>query len=234
MRAALVANVEDVDPGFVGRALHRRGFSFVEYLREHHDAWPGLDDVSLVVSLGSSWSTYWDHLAEPIAAEQRLLSDAIARGIPVLGICFGAQQLAEVLGGSVSKAPVPEIGWHAVSPASESAAGVPASMVSGPWMQWHYDRFTVPSGATLLAESPAGPQVFRAGACLGVQFHPEATETIVSLWSRNGGEVELRAAGVSPSALLEQTRANQGDAEARCDDLVGWYLNHVAQPHMRA
>ena len=232
MRAVLVANVDDVDPGLVGRALRRRGFAFVEYLREQHDRWPSLDGASLVVSLGSSWSTYWDDVREPVFAEQRLMTDAVARGIPVLGICFGAQQLATVLGGDVSRAPVPEIGWHPVRPIAESAAEVPACMVDGPWMQWHYDRFSVPPGATVLADSPAGPQAIRAGKCLGIQFHPEATETIVSLWSRGGGADELAAAGITPEALLSDTRAHQDDAESRCETLIGWFLSDVAQPHM--
>lgn len=232
MRAVLVANFDDVEPGFVGRALRRRGYSFVEFLREQHDLWPSLEGVALVVSLGSSWSTYWEDVREPVLAEQRLMADAVARGVPVLGICFGAQQLATVLGGEVSRAPAAEIGWHPVRPIAESADEVPACLATGPWMQWHYDRFSAPPGATVLADSPVGPQAIRAGKCLGVQFHPEANETIVSLWSRGGGAEELATVGITPEALLRDTRAHQDDAESRCGALIDWFLSEVAQPHM--
>ena len=90
MRAVLIANTEDADPGFIGRSLRQRGYSFTEFLREDHQNWPTLDGFDLVVAMGSNWSTYWDHVAGPVLAEQSLLADAIARGIGILGICFGA------------------------------------------------------------------------------------------------------------------------------------------------
>lgn len=236
MRAVLVANAEDIDPGLVGRALRAHGYSFVEYVRELHTEWDtdGTVDggVSLVVSLGSSWSTYWDDVRPAVSAEQRLIADAISRGTPVLGICFGAQQLATVLGGSVSRAPEAEIGWHRVRPVDEAALDVPRCLHSGPWMQWHYDRFTVPPGATALAESAVGPQAFRVGRSLGLQFHPEATESIVSMWSRGAGAEELQSAGIDPDDMMATTRANVADAEARCERLIEWFLSEVAQLHI--
>ena len=80
MRAVLIANSEDADPGFVGRALRQRGYSFTEFLREDHQNWPSLDGFDLVVAMGSNWSTYWDHVAEPVRAEQTLLAEAVTRG----------------------------------------------------------------------------------------------------------------------------------------------------------
>ena len=120
MRAVLIANREDADPGFVGRALRQRGYSFTEFLREDHQNWPSLDGCDLVVAMGSNWSTYWDHVAEPVRAEQTLLADAVSRGIAILGICFGAQQLAVTLGGEITRAKTPEIGWYQVFPVSEA------------------------------------------------------------------------------------------------------------------
>jgi GMP synthase-like glutamine amidotransferase len=152
----------------------------------------------------------------------------------VLGICFGAQQLATVLGGEVTRASVAEIGWLGIRAVSESSGDVPACMVDGPWMQWHYDRFSVPAGATALAESAAGPQAIRAGRCLGVQFHPEATETIVAQWSTGSGADELAGVGVSREDLLADTRIHVIDSEARCRALVDWFLAEMAQPHMQS
>ena len=232
VRAALIANTTDADPGFVGRSLRERGYSFVEYLREQWESWPDAADVDLVVAMGSSWSVYWPDFHAPIHAEQRLIASAIARGVPVLGICFGAQQLATVLGGSVTKAQSPEIGWFSVEKVPETAEITPDCMVEGPWMQWHYDRFSVPAGATVLAQSPVGPQAVVCGRSLGVQFHPEATESIVRHWSSGDGSSELETQSIDARRLSADTSAHVTDSEKRCDQLVEWFLQNVAQKHM--
>lgn len=232
MRAALIANVDDADPGFVGRSLRRRGFSFVEFLREQWETWPTLEGIDLVVAMGSSWSVYWDHVAGPISAEQSILRSAHDAGIPVLGICFGAQQLATVLGGTVTNAQSPEIGWFCVENIPETAHLAPKSLTEGRWMQWHYDKFSVPSGATVLADSPVGPQAIVCGASLGLQFHPEATESIVRQWSSGEGADELAKQGIEAGDLLRETSDTVVDAERRCDELVAWFLRDVAQKHM--
>ena len=232
MRAALVANREDVDPGLVGRALRRHGYSFTEFLREDHEDWPDVSDFDLVLALGSNWSTYWDHVAGPVRAEQELLREAMRQDIPVLGICFGAQQVAAVLGAEITKAQTPEIGWCQVFATAEARTVAPSALTSGAWMQWHYDRFSVPSGATVLADSPVGPQAMVVGRTLAVQFHPEATETIVSEWSSGAGSEELEAAGISKVALISETRSEVSGAEIRCKELVDWFISHIAQRHM--
>lgn len=232
MRAALIANCDDADPGFVGRSLRQRGFSFTEYIREQWEHWPSLQGIDLVVSMGSSWSTYWENHAGPISAEQGLIRQALKDGIPVLGICFGGQQLATALGGTVTNAQSPEIGWFRVENVPETADSAPKCLTEGPWMQWHYDRFSVPSGATVLAESPVGPQAIMCGRALGLQFHPEATESIVRQWASGEGADELAAQRISAPDLLAETSDTVVDAERRCDELVAWFLSDVAQRHM--
>lgn len=236
MRACLIANSTDADSGFVGDALGQRGYSFESFIREDYRNWPTLEGIELVVSLGSNWSTYWDHLSGPILAEQKLLADAIAGDIAVLGICFGAQQLSTVLGGQVTKAQSPEIGWHKIIPVADSGHLISEEIIVGPWMQWHYDRFTVPPGATVLAKSDVGPQMFVCGKSVGVQFHPEATVNIVEMWSEGDGAKELTSAQISVEFLRAQTEAEtqaEIDSSAqRCHALIEWFLDCVAQKHI--
>ena len=232
MRAALIANSNEADPGFVGRSLRRRGYAFTDFLREQHQEWPSLEGFDLVVAMGSGWSTYWDHVAEPVQAEQELMRDAMARGIPVLGICFGGQQLANALGGTVTKAQSTEIGWFSVEKLPETAHLAPETFFQGPWMQWHYDSFTVPPASTALAHSPVGPQAIVCGRALGLQFHPEATETIVRMWASEDGVEELVSQGIDREGLFLDTRKNQQESEHRCDELIEWFLADVAQRHM--
>ena len=232
MRAALVGNRDDIDPGFVGRSLRQRGYSFVEFSREDWEQWPSLEGIDLLVCMGSAWSTYWEEVAGPVQAEQRLITSAHEAGIPILGICFGAQQLATALGGEVKKAKIAEIGWKMVEKVPETAQIAPEMLTKGPWMQWHGDAFTVPAGATVLADSPAGPQIIVCGTALGLQFHPEATESIVSLWSSGEGQQELAQAEVDPGRLMAETRAQVADSAERCDQLVHWFVTEIAQRHI--
>jgi GMP synthase-like glutamine amidotransferase len=99
-------------------------------------------------------------------------------------------------------------------------------------MQWHYDRFSVPAGATTLADSSVGPQAMICGRALGLQFHPEASESIVRLWMTGDGGDEIAAIGMTPDEMIRETSSRVVDAEARCDELVAWFLENIAQRHM--
>ncbi len=235
MRALLLANRSDCDPGLVGTALRARGYAFTEYLREDHGTWlpefseetisRALQGADLILAMGSGWSTYWPGVAEPVAAEATLLREAHRREIPIFGVCFGAQMLSTALGGTVDKTLHPEIGWHDLAPVAQ--APMPETL-SGPWMQWHYDRFSVPDGFSLLAESVAGPQVIHRDRSVGVQCHPEATESIVARWCEGTGLDELAARGIDPKELLDRTRVEMKTAGRRCADLIDWFFDVTA------
>jgi GMP synthase-like glutamine amidotransferase len=127
-----------------------------------------------VVVLGSEHTAYDDTLPW-LAAELAFLDALLAREIPVLGICFGGQLLARLLGGRLYRLAVPEIGWQQVTSRCEAIA-------AGPWPSWHRDAFTLPPGAAELARNASCLQAFSSGPHVGVQFHPEATEPIVASW----------------------------------------------------
>lgn len=111
-----------------------------------------------------------------LEAEQALLHEAVNQGRRVLGICLGAQLLATALGGAVSAARTPEIGWW---PIEVSAAGADSPVAAWPAalsvFHWHGEQFDLPPGATSLARSQACPhQGFHLGArVVGLQFHLE-------------------------------------------------------------
>ena len=227
VRAVLIGNIDDTDPGLVGHALRSRGYSFTEFAREEPGGWKDPDGVELVVSLGSSWSTYWPRVATETSAERDYLRAAHVRGVPVLGICFGGQQLASALGGTVERSQMHEVGWHQVSVMAENPVHG-AETLAGQWFQWHYDRFSVPSGAVALAESAVSPQAFRAGRALGLQFHPEVTTSIVEHWSRGAGADELRAVGIDRDELIGRTSSMMDEVRPRTEALVEWFVSHVA------
>jgi GMP synthase-like glutamine amidotransferase len=178
----------------------RRGAQ-VEVLRPTElEAWPDPTRADAVVALGSDRSVHAS--TDPwIATELRFLRAAHDAGVPVLGICFGAQALAAALGATVSAAPAVEIGWIEV----EGGDGY-----GGRWFTWHEDEFTLPPGAQELARTASGPQAFAVGASVGLQFHPEVTPAIVDGWLDGDG-----AAVSEPESLRDETARLAADARER-------------------
>jgi GMP synthase-like glutamine amidotransferase len=113
--------------------------------------------------------------------------------------------LSRVLGGRVYRSEKCEIGWLPVR------SNDPDLVSEGPWFQWHFDVFTAPPGADVLAVTDIGAQAFVAGRSLGLQFHPEVTPAIMEEWVRVYPH-ELRAEGVDPKGLLAETRRRAADA----------------------
>jgi GMP synthase-like glutamine amidotransferase len=222
MRALLIANAAEADGGFVAERFRARGFAFAECHRENTAEWPELDGADLVLTLGSEWSVYWPHVAESVAAEGDVVRAAHQRGVPVFGICYGNQIMAHALGGTVERAREAEIGWHPI------VSDVPGSIAEGPWMQWHYDVVTLPAGAQELARTTVGPQAWRLARSFCTQFHPEATESMISRWANSdGGAAELVKHGIEPAALVEETRRSVIDSQPAAAQLVDWFLDRV-------
>ena len=219
----MIANA-DADPGFVGERFRQRGFAFTECHREHPEEWPELEGHDLIVQLGSDWSTYSPDVAASVRAEEAMLRRAADCGIPVFAICFGAQVMAQALGGSARRSETPEIGWHHVE------SDVPEISI-GPWMQWHYDVFAVPPGANEVARNAVGPQAFILGRMLAIQFHPEVGESIARRWCLGAPE-ELVAVGMSVDALIEESRRAARDGEPLTAALIDWFCEAISvAPH---
>ncbi len=222
MRALLIANSTDADAGYVGQRFADFDFEFRHLEREYPTQWPTLDGVDLVVLLGSEWSVYSHDNHRSVAAESELIRETHRRGIPLFGICYGAQIIASALGGSAERAKKPEIGWHDVITTPTY------KVLAGAWLQWHYDTFTAPAGAQILALSDSGPQALQVGRTFATQFHPEANEAIITRWMSGAGAAELAAQGVVPSALIERTRIEVVRSGVAAAQVVDWFLSDVA------
>ena len=175
----------------------------------------------LVISLGAEYAAFDDHLPQ-VPRETRLLRRAVDADVPVLGLCFGGQMLARVLGGTVYRSDEAEIGWLPVRTTD------PELITEGPWFQWHFDAFTMPPGARLIAESEVGPQAFVAGRSLGLQFHPEVTPEIMDDWVRVYRH-ELDAEGVDPDVILSDTARMAGSNRRSAWQLLERFFDSVAR-----
>ena len=177
MKPVLIRQHEEMTPpGLLAEWLEDRGITYEVHYSYKDGSVPDPADYSFVASLGSPYGPNDTH--EPgVVAELELVGAAVEKDIPVLGLCFGGEVLSAVLGGRVERAPVPELGWR------EIETDDPGAIPSGPWLEWHYERFTTPPGAVEVARTADAVQAFRLGPHLGVQFHPESTVEIVADWA---------------------------------------------------
>lgn len=209
-------------PALLGEWADAHGIPYETHRVDLDHRLPELDGQPFIASLGSDHSPRESEVTEVIA-ELEFVRQAVARSIPVLGLCYGGQVLAHVLGGSVEAAPEPELGWHKVRSAS------PDEIPEGPWLQWHYDRFTLPPRAQELASSPRAVQAFRQGPHLGLQFHPESTIEIVKEWARLDSERLTRLGIEDGEALAEAGRAKEERARQDAFHLFDAFWQRASQ-----
>jgi GMP synthase-like glutamine amidotransferase len=148
-----------------------------------------------------------DDGTKEVDATREVLREALRRELPILGICLGAELLAEAAGG-VTGPCRPEWGYREVSLAAagrddELLGDLPARFAV---FQAHDYCFGLPPNAVALAHSPATLQAFRIGGnAWGVQFHPEPTLAMLDGWTGALGHV-LEANGVDPEVTRRQGR----------------------------
>jgi len=145
-----------------------------------------------------------------LAAEKKFIKEAIENNKIVLGICLGAQLIAEVLGGEVVRNKYKEIGWFPVALRPEAGPsvafrGFPEEFTA---FHWHGDTFSLPPGAAMLAESEACPaQAFsyNGGRVLALQFHLESSpESVLSLIQNCSDELVDGEYIQGPDAIMER------------------------------
>ena len=185
--------------------------------------------ADLVVVLGGDVGVYEKKENPFLIAELDLLIERLRAERPTLGICLGAQLMAEALGGKVFKGRTVEIGFRAVTP-TEAGLDSPVRHVAGvPMMQWHGDTFSLPIGATRLASSSSySNEAFSLGANgLAVQFHPELSAEMFGQWI-DGGLAELNALGIDPDALRRDAAQHGPAMEAASVAMFSEWLSRLS------
>lgn len=224
-RVLFLRNDPTAPEALLGEAFTESGFQITTFdvVGSDQDAdpdvvvsFPDPTGFDAIVPLGSRWGVN-DGLRW-IAGEMAVVRSALAAGVGVLGVCFGGQLLAAALGGTVTRSPCPEIGWYEVHSTE------PALVPPGRWFQWHFDRFSPPPGATVLARNDQATQAFVSGRALGLQFHPEVDPELVRRWVDGETAAELARLGVDPAELLRRTGAMADDAARRLRILVRGFL----------
>jgi GMP synthase-like glutamine amidotransferase len=196
MSGLILQNDTEDGPSLLGEWLDENVLPFDTIKTWSEGVPPDPDRWDWVVAMGSKCSAT-DQEPDWVPAEIDFLRRAVASDVPVLGICFGGQALARALDAEISPADPLSVGWF------ETHTHDPSVVPPGPWLHLNFERFSVPSGATLIAESPTGNDAFSLGPHLGLQFHPEATPPQVDGWVDDLAE-PLGDRGVDLDALKKQ------------------------------
>jgi GMP synthase (glutamine-hydrolysing) len=205
LRVLAVVHQSDAGPGVFAEAARADGHELIEWLAPQAPP-PSLDGVDAALVLGGAMNVDEEDVFPWLRPEKALLRDLLARDVPALGICLGAQLLAEVAGAQPRRASEPEIGWGTIELTPEGAADplLGALPQRCEVFSWHSYEAPLPPGATALAENAVCLQAYRlAGARVwGLQFHPEVTATDLHAWL-DGWRTDPDAVriGIDPEAI---------------------------------
>ncbi len=211
MKAHILQHVPFEDCSCIADWLARRGTS-VGHTRFFEDAQlPEVEGLDVVIAMGGPMSVNDEAELPWLVSEKAFLRDAMQCGVPVLGICLGAQLIASALGARVYPNRQKEIGWFEL----EGVAGEPGDFRFPDRfaaLHWHGETFDLPPGARRLAGSAAcRNQAFQCGdRVIGLQFHLEATTDGLSQLADNCRH-EL-----TPAPFIQSETAIQSAAPVAC------------------
>ena len=182
-RAVAIRHVAFEDLGTLGDVLANRGFD-ISYIEAGRDDLAAAGDPDLLVVLGGPIGAYEADAYPFLAGETKLIEARLRANKPTLGVCLGAQLMAQALGARVYPSGVKEIGWARIELTDAGRGSCLAALSDTPVLHWHGDTFDLPAGATHLAASAmVKHQAYAWGpAALALQFHIEVKGADLEKW----------------------------------------------------
>lgn len=230
MRVSVLQHVPFEGLGSMGTWLSERGAD-VRFTRFYESAaLPDPRSVDLVIAMGGPMSVNDEREYPWLGREKAFIEAAIRHGLPVVGVCLGAQLIARALGARVFANAHKEIGWFPIA-AVESDADAFRFPCQATAFHWHGETFDLPQGAVRLARSAGCEnQAFQIGGnVIGLQFHLETTPETLDAILRNcrselvdgpyiQAEHVMRAA---PESAYAEMNARMGDVLSYVTRLPG-------------
>ncbi len=228
----IIKHVPFEGPGLLAEELSSRGHSYRIVELHRGDALPetSTDTIGGVIVLGGPMNV--DETDRyPFLSEERVwIKDVLAAGIPIMGVCLGAQLMARSAGAPVVANEEKEIGFDAIELTDEGIrdpifSGVPNRFDV---FHWHGDRFELPAASTLLSRSAqCRHQALRLHpSAYGFQFHLEITEDMIDRWTSNAAE-ELKSARTSRETILADSREKLASVHAAARKIFSNYFDRI-------
>jgi len=230
--AIALRHVEYEDLGLLARVLGEAGWE-TSYRETAHDdlSDPAIDATDLLIVLGGPFGAYETETYPFLGQEVAILERRLAKNLPTLGICLGAQLMAKALGARVFPGPVKEIGWGEVELTAQGrhSALAPLAETGAKVVHWHGDTFDLPVGAVRLASNANYQnQAFGFGdGALALQFHLEADAATLENWYV-GYALDLPSDEMSVAAFRAQTNDAAPQAGARAARIFSTWLRTVS------
>lgn len=227
--------------GTLDRLIRARGhrIRFVNFERTP-DAEPDACGYDGLIVLGGPMNVVDAPHRPHLRRELVQIEQALKAGIPLLGICLGAQLIAHALGAEVRRLPRPEIGWVPLTP---TAAGrldpVTAPIEAGAAVfQWHSWTFDLPQGAEqLLRGESCEQQAFHyGGRAWGLQFHLEVEAALIERWLRSPALADdLLHPGLphDPARIRNDTVRHLASNLQRAEAAFEAFLDRIGPPRQR-
>lgn len=229
MRAFIIQHVDFEGPGYLLTWLQKNNAQIeIIYIAKPDYSFPTIKDIDLLIILGGPMSVNDEQEYPWLTHEKNFIRQAIHAQVPILGICLGAQLIANSVGGKVYSNNQQEIGWF---PVQGIVSPDPTKMVFPEQFitfHWHGERFDIPEDATLLAKSQACPnQAFQLDRrVIGLQFHPEITlENIQNL-------IKIDSANLKPAPFVQsaETMLSASNEYYKSNhDIIDQVLSYLTQ-----
>lgn len=225
----IIQNCQAESAGTILDYFNMNGISYTVFHSYNNNEFPDLDSFDAVINLGCPTSVT-EYLKHPFL--QKLYSyvaQIVKANKPYLGICFGGQILAKVLGASVKANNVKEIGTYEITQTQEASEDSLFKNIPNEFhaFHWHGDTFGIPFGATLLATSKdCKNQAFRKNNAYGIQFHFEANIDEVPSWCDVYAE-EMREFGKTKDKIVSEYSKNFEQVKTHNFQLLENFLSTI-------
>jgi GMP synthase (glutamine-hydrolysing) len=219
------------DAGTLAPILAQRGFD-IRYIDAGIDSLDPSETAGcdLLVVLGGPIGVYEQDDYPFLKGELAAIGERLARKRPTLGICLGAQLMANALGAKVAPGPAKEIGWGPLELTASGQASPLRHLDGIPVLHWHGDNFELPAGTEHLARTVHCPfQAFSKGPnLLAMQFHVETDAQRIESWLI-GHTVELRKAQIDPALIRKDTARYGGRLRQTGSKIINEWLDQTEQ-----
>ena len=224
MRLHVLQHVPFEGPGYIEEWATSREMQITATRLYAGEKPPSPTDFDWLVIMGGPMGIR-DHGAHPwLVEEKAFIREAIDTGKPVVGICLGAQLIADVLGTKVYPGPYKEIGWHPLRRAPGAPEWFPEELTA---FHWHGDTFALPENSIRLASSDACRNqgfVYR-DRVVGLQFHLESTHQSIAALIQHCGDELVEGPFIQSEAQMRNGCSNIPAINALMDNL----LNNLLQ-----
>lgn len=190
MKALILKHIDYENPGCIQKFLKHKKVEFKIINVWQKGKFPDIKDFDILIIMGGPMSVHDINEFKGLIKEKEYIKGVIEKGKKVLGICLGAQLLAENFGAKIYKNKFKEIGWYPVKLTEDAKRHYFFNDIPNKFLtfHWHNDTFSLPKGSIRIAASEACEnQGFALGKnIIGLQFHPEVTEETLKAFIRYG------------------------------------------------